>query len=223
MKELLTLKEIAQQIGVPESNLRYYRNRIGEYLPSAGKGRRRRYYPEAAEIFRRTVEMVQEGVSLDRVHRNLASEKPVEIETAGPISQEELIGRLADKITERLEAAGKAAGDGREEGPGRIGLLAGELERTRQRLSELEELLRDKGRAEEAAARWESESGRLRAELEAAGDEIRALKEQLKEKERVVELQKAQLIDARSKRVSIEGELIRIRELLEKSAGGRAR
>jgi len=102
MEELLTLKEIAQQIGVPESNLRYYRNRIGDYLPSAGKGRRRRYYPEAAEIFRRTVELVQEGMSLDRVYRHLASEKPVELESAGAISQQELIDKVAEKIALKL-------------------------------------------------------------------------------------------------------------------------
>ena len=218
MKELLTLKEIAQQIGVPESNLRYYRNRIDEYLPSVGKGRRRRYYPESAEVFRRTVEMVQEGVSLDRVHRNLASEKPVEIEAAGPISQEELIGKIADKLSERLESAGRPLA---EEQPDRTGLLAGELERTRRRLEELEELLRDKGRLEESAARWEAESARLGAAHEAAVSEIEELKSQLKERDRVIDLQKGQLIDARGKRITIEDELIKIRELLERLAGGR--
>ncbi len=215
MKELLTLKEIAQQIGVPESNLRYYRNRIDEYLPSVGKGRRRRYYPEAAEIFRRTVEMVQEGVSLDRVHRQLSADKPVEIETAGPISQDELIGRIADKLNERLvppEAGGAGAS-------GNLEVLAGELERTRQRIGELEELIRDKGRLEEAAARWESEAGRLTSELEAANTRTAELDTLLKEKEKIVELQKTQLIEARSKRVSIEDELIRIREMLEKVVG----
>ncbi|MFA6449185.1 MAG: MerR family transcriptional regulator [bacterium] len=216
MKELLTLKEIAHQLGSPESNLRYYRNRIGDYLPSAGKGRKRRYYPEAVEIFRRTVDLVSEGMSLDRVYRHLASEKPVELESGDAISQQELIEKISEKIAQKIAGAGIGASS--VQGGGEAGQLAA----SQERISELEALLREQGRAEERAARWESEAARLKPELDAALAERNELRELIKEKEKIVELQKTQLIEARNKRMNIEEELAGIRAALDKlaSAGG---
>lgn len=212
MKELLTLKEIAHQIGVPESNLRYYRNRIGDYLPSSGKGRKRRYYPEAVDIFRQTVEMVQEGMSLDRIYRQLAAEKPVELESAGVIRQDELIDKISEKIASKIGAAAVEGGAATE-------MLKAELEAAREKAARLEPLMKEQGRAEEAAKRWEAEAARLKRELDAAGAEAAELRELLREKERIVELQKAQLIEARSKRFDIEQELANIRAALEKLTG----
>lgn len=222
MKELLTLKEIAQQIGAPESNLRYYRNRIGDYLPSVGKGRKRRYYPEAAEIFRRTVELVSEGMSLDRVYRHLASEKPVELETAGAISQQELIEKISEKIAQKISAAGPSGQGGGETGAQLATSLQSALSESRERIGSLEELLREQGGAKERAERWEAEAARLKQELESAAAERNELKAQLADKEKIIELQKSQLIEARGKRMNIEEELAGIRGMLEKLTGANA-
>jgi DNA-binding transcriptional MerR regulator len=48
---LLTIKEIARRLDMPESNLRYYRDKFEEYLPHFGHGRKRRYLPQAVEVF----------------------------------------------------------------------------------------------------------------------------------------------------------------------------
>ena len=50
--ELLTIKEIARQLDLPESNIRYYRDRFEDFLPYVGEGRKRRYKPEALDVFR---------------------------------------------------------------------------------------------------------------------------------------------------------------------------
>ena len=47
----LTIVEIAQRLGLPESTVRYYRDHFSDYIPVIGEGRQRRYPAEALEIF----------------------------------------------------------------------------------------------------------------------------------------------------------------------------
>ena len=49
---LFTLRELAQQLNLPESTVRFYRNSFAAFLPAVGDGRRRRYSPEALGLFR---------------------------------------------------------------------------------------------------------------------------------------------------------------------------
>ncbi|MDL2280697.1 MerR family transcriptional regulator [Selenomonadales bacterium OttesenSCG-928-I06] len=49
--ELLTIKAISQQIGIPQSTLRYYRDLYSQYLPHTGEGKRKRFYKEAIDVF----------------------------------------------------------------------------------------------------------------------------------------------------------------------------
>jgi len=49
---LLTLSQIAVQLGLPESTTRYYRDAFLDLVPQVGTGRRRRYPPEAVEVLR---------------------------------------------------------------------------------------------------------------------------------------------------------------------------
>lgn len=39
--ELMTMAEIAKQSGLPESTVRYYRERFAPYVPAVGEGRGR--------------------------------------------------------------------------------------------------------------------------------------------------------------------------------------
>ncbi len=55
-EELLTLKEISRRLQVPESSIRYYRDRFLDYLPARGQGRKRRYKRQALDIFRTIVQ-----------------------------------------------------------------------------------------------------------------------------------------------------------------------
>lgn len=49
---LYTIRDIARELGLPESTVRYYRNAFAAYLPSVGTGRRRRYPAEAVPLLR---------------------------------------------------------------------------------------------------------------------------------------------------------------------------
>ncbi|MEW5947051.1 MAG: MerR family transcriptional regulator, partial [bacterium] len=51
MSRLLTLKEIAKQLNVPESSLRKYREIFEDFMPGVGSGRGRRYREDAVVIF----------------------------------------------------------------------------------------------------------------------------------------------------------------------------
>lgn len=49
---LFTVRDIARQLGLPESTVRYYRDAFAVYLPTVGTGRRRRYPAEAIPVLR---------------------------------------------------------------------------------------------------------------------------------------------------------------------------
>jgi len=47
---LLTLRELAVRLSLPESTVRYYRDGFLDHIPAIGTGRRRRYPPQAAAV-----------------------------------------------------------------------------------------------------------------------------------------------------------------------------
>jgi len=62
----LTNADIARQLDLPESTVRYYRDRFAAYLPMVGEGRQRRYRPEALEVFRVIAETLRNhGTAMD--------------------------------------------------------------------------------------------------------------------------------------------------------------
>lgn len=201
MQDLLTLKEIASRLEVPESNLRYYKNKIGSFLPSVGKGRRRRYLPEAVDIFARTIQLVQEGMTLDRVYTYLAQEQPLEVETKEAATAREA---FADRVVEKLKVQLSGNPDG--------SMLEGENEALRRQLDELKLDLRQTREKVEALQR---EIERLRVEKEESETNLAKATEQLEKKEQIVEFQKNQLLEARDKRLNIQEELRQIRVLIE--------
>ena len=76
MTEFLTIKEIAKQLQVPESNIRYYRDRFEDYIPSVGEGRRRRYKQEALQVFGHIVQSYRDEKNTDQIASELASNFP---------------------------------------------------------------------------------------------------------------------------------------------------
>ena len=80
VSKLLTLKEIAKTLDIPESSLRKYREIFSDFIPSVGSGRSRRYKPEAVEILREIRRMREEmHLPWDAVSDQLAQEYAMEI------------------------------------------------------------------------------------------------------------------------------------------------
>jgi DNA-binding transcriptional MerR regulator len=65
---LLTVRDIARELGLPESTVRYYRDAFAEYLPAVGTGRRRRYPLEAIPLLR----VVADGYAQNRPRAEIA-------------------------------------------------------------------------------------------------------------------------------------------------------
>ena len=60
---LYTLKQLAEQLGLPESTIRYYRDAFLDHIPSVGTGRRRRYPAQAVAVLRSIATSYSEGRS----------------------------------------------------------------------------------------------------------------------------------------------------------------
>jgi DNA-binding transcriptional MerR regulator len=82
MKELFTIQQIGKELGVPESTLRYWRDRHEEYIPTQGTGRQRRYPIEAVAVFRRIAELAAEELTAEQVAERLRLEFTREITIA---------------------------------------------------------------------------------------------------------------------------------------------
>jgi DNA-binding transcriptional MerR regulator len=66
---LLTLRQVADELGLPESTVRYYRDAFLDHVPSVGTGRRRRYPPAAVAVLRSVAEGYASGRSREQMLR----------------------------------------------------------------------------------------------------------------------------------------------------------
>jgi len=64
---LLTLRQVAGELGLPESTVRYYRDGFLDHIPSVGTGRRRRYPPPAVAVLR----SIAQGYASGRSHQQI--------------------------------------------------------------------------------------------------------------------------------------------------------
>lgn len=76
MQELLTIKSISQNTGIPESTLLYYRNTYSNYIPTIGTGRRKRCYPLAVDIFMTISNSAKQGMDKMAIIAILEKEYP---------------------------------------------------------------------------------------------------------------------------------------------------
>jgi DNA-binding transcriptional MerR regulator len=86
-QELLTIAEIAKRIDVPESTVRYYRDRFGSSVPSVGSGRRRRYSQEAVAVLRFIANQSRVGTPYEEIERQLAERFPIDVSSQTQISK----------------------------------------------------------------------------------------------------------------------------------------
>lgn len=68
---MLTILQIAEELGVAESTVRYWRDRYSSYIPVRGNGRQRRYPPEALGAFRYIQEATKQNIDQDEIEANL--------------------------------------------------------------------------------------------------------------------------------------------------------
>lgn len=79
---LLTIKEISRELGIPESTLRYWRDKYEEFIPAVGKGRKKRYREEALMVFKRISELISDNLSANEIAERLSIEFARNIEVA---------------------------------------------------------------------------------------------------------------------------------------------
>jgi hypothetical protein len=83
---LLTLRAIAERLGLPESTVRYYRDAFPDLVPTVGMGRRRRYPEPAVEVLRRIADGYAAGRARGAVLAGLGGEAvPMEPRRAGRV------------------------------------------------------------------------------------------------------------------------------------------
>jgi len=105
---LSTIREIAQELQLPESTVRYYRDAFPEHVATVGTGRRRRYPPEATAVLRSIADGYARGQSREQIEAELfggppptrARPKP----TPAPAEREDLLATILDGERERREA-----------------------------------------------------------------------------------------------------------------------
>ena len=72
----VTLREIARDMNLPESTIRYYRDSFSQYIPTVGLGRRRRYPADALELFRIISQGYAQNWSREDIEARLAEIAP---------------------------------------------------------------------------------------------------------------------------------------------------
>jgi DNA-binding transcriptional MerR regulator len=68
---LYTLRQIARELNLPESTVRYYRDAFAAHIATVGMGRRRRYPEEAVATLRAIAEGYAQGRTHEEVEANL--------------------------------------------------------------------------------------------------------------------------------------------------------
>ncbi|HEX9582094.1 MAG TPA: MerR family transcriptional regulator [Gemmatimonadales bacterium] len=111
---LYTLREVARQLGLPDSTVRYYRDAFAGYLPMLGAGRRRLYLPETVDALRVVARGFAERRSRADIEAALAAltgtaRAPGETGLAtrtngGTLSRDEVLATILDGERERREA-----------------------------------------------------------------------------------------------------------------------
>ena len=77
-KKVLSVAEIARELELPESTVHYWKNRFAQHLPSVGRGRQKRFKPEAIEVFGTISRLLKEGHTARDVMDQLSQNYPLQ-------------------------------------------------------------------------------------------------------------------------------------------------
>lgn len=109
---LATLRDIARELEIPESTVRYYRDAFAPHIATVGIGRRRRYPPEAVAVLRSIKRGYGAGKSREEIEAELsgavvqppAKTRPRARGSGRQIDADELLSTILDGERERREA-----------------------------------------------------------------------------------------------------------------------
>jgi DNA-binding transcriptional MerR regulator len=123
---LWTIRKIADELGIPESTVRYYRDQFERHIPAVGRARRRRYAEPAVAVLRFIAEAYASGqqrediaAALDEMRgdgtaapqasgfpvvRDAATAAALEQLMAGEVHRQEALWHLAQQVTRIGEA-----------------------------------------------------------------------------------------------------------------------
>ena len=85
-KKVLSVAEIARELELPESTVHYWKNRFAQHLPSVGRGRQKRFKPEAIEIFGTISRLLKEGHTARDVMEQLSQSFPLQADAMPEMS-----------------------------------------------------------------------------------------------------------------------------------------
>jgi DNA-binding transcriptional MerR regulator len=110
-----TIREIARELSLPESTIRYYRDAFALYLPAWGMGRRRRYPPQSLEILRLIRDCYAQNQTREQIEAQVqevappvVAERPAPRPTppprpAVPATNDQMIASMLDDERERRD------------------------------------------------------------------------------------------------------------------------
>lgn len=86
MDKLYTQAEIARQLNLPTSTVSYYYQRFGDYIPTIGQGRHKRYTQEAVEVIDFISKSFAANLPAEEIYTALDARwgRPVEVEAFTP-------------------------------------------------------------------------------------------------------------------------------------------
>jgi DNA-binding transcriptional MerR regulator len=104
--ELLTMKDIAQQLDIPQSNCRYYRDRFIEFIPTVKHGKRTLYQPGAVKVIEEIARLSAKRKSATEIRERLNSLFAVDIEVLNEAQRNKATTQQGE--TQAIQASEKA-------------------------------------------------------------------------------------------------------------------
>ena len=77
---LYTIKDLARELNVGESTVRFWRDRFSEFVPSVGQGKRRKYRSDALEALRFIKQESNRSKSAEQIKDELSRQQPIEVD-----------------------------------------------------------------------------------------------------------------------------------------------
>mgnify|MGYP001373339704 CR=1 FL=1 len=103
--EVYTLTQISQITGIPAPTLTDYRNKFGEYIPTQGRGRKRKYEKQAIVVFRFIKEKYEDGFEKEQIENLLIKNFDRNIDVDNEEYEVELMQQPPGEVSPNVSAA----------------------------------------------------------------------------------------------------------------------